>query len=562
MQHLIPIITQRFLSRLPEGQTYFSLADLQGADFPSFLVERIAFELENNLADSIVPPKSDWADMKAEPVIAAWEHFLYAIHEATRLPTSFAQSVLETAVEDVLDLLVKPRKNIPEFLFGVESSLSVEELKERCAWLVIHKKYGQAIARYAEKKGLEELSKSRCGDVVAKLDERITASFTPLNWAQAFDDWFTLMGEEIETELLRLFFTDIGRLPWAERFDKHPKDALSRSEIIELLTAPDMNEEDLDFARKAFSLSRERDVESVSSVPTDSGDLSERASWDAFESASDLSRDDDFKNTSQEKATVAAVDEHLGKAEPSQAEEDDDAISLDDLDAEGFTSGEKNEAHPDADNTSEQETKSDFSPSFSFDAQADSSRSAGKDDANLEDAEMDLVGKRLDDESQETETDSKPLDRDVQSEVPLWQRFLPEGDAFDEGEQIDEQLSGSFNDLYAEEEDEHAGEVIDTPPLYDLSDDADEEKSDQKAEVDKLLFYLSDRRDTFIEDLFGGSDVAFNEAVGRIASFEAWPAAGKFITGEIYRENMIDLYSELAIEFIDRIQTYFLENKS
>ncbi len=117
MQHYIRSITDTLLARLSAEQQHYAINDLRECGFPEYLVNRIRLELERNLAESVTLPSSDWADMQTDSVQDAWDNFLKAIRAETRIPNSFLRSVIENAVEDVLELFAEPRQTILDTLF-------------------------------------------------------------------------------------------------------------------------------------------------------------------------------------------------------------------------------------------------------------------------------------------------------------------------------------------------------------------------------------------------------------------------------------------------------------
>jgi hypothetical protein len=250
MNTLIQQISDAYIARLPQGPRYFSPADFKAARFPDFLIRRIAVELENNLAESIVPPKTDWADMQVESVIAAWEHFLFAIHEATRMPAVHARTVIETSIEDILVLLVEPRRQIVEYLFGRDSILTIDELAERVGWLVVYRFLGDALLKWARKKGLTVIERPVAERVVRSIDEKIVCVYTPLTWTQSLDELFLLVGERVDPEIISTYFIDRGR-PRIAALLAQRNAAISRTELVELLSLPDFDDEPKPYEKEA-----------------------------------------------------------------------------------------------------------------------------------------------------------------------------------------------------------------------------------------------------------------------------------------------------------------------
>ncbi|MDZ7681944.1 MAG: hypothetical protein U5J63_09615 [Fodinibius sp.] len=239
MQRTIQQITQQLIDRLPDNDQYYRLDELRSWGFPGFMIERIKVELERNLAESMIIPKTDWANTQSEPVQQAWQQFVDAIRAEARLPASYAQTVLETAVADVVEMLVQPRKNIPSVVFGTSEYLDAEEVRRRMSVVVVYRHFAQLIPRYMQKKELKKLSLERCQKVVSRADSKMTERYSPLNWAQLLEPLFKLVGGELDTNLLRLFFEDKNMPRIARKFDLM-NDALTRAEFIEVLSSPEL----------------------------------------------------------------------------------------------------------------------------------------------------------------------------------------------------------------------------------------------------------------------------------------------------------------------------------
>ncbi len=461
-------ITQSLLSKLPQDRTYFRPSELEDLGFPGFLVERISLELARNLADSVVPPNTDWANMDTRSVADAWESFLNAIHAETRLPYAYAESVIEASVADIIDMLVEPRKNIPEIVFGSESVLDLENLTEQTQWVVVYQHFGKALVRFVERKKLESLDKEKATVLLEKVDEKLTAHYTPLNWAVLLDPWFILMGNDIESDLLRRFFTDKKMPVIAKRFDREDG-SVDRTRFIEILSKPDFSsEDDLAPARLA-----------------------------------DIRSDDD---DGEPLASVAA-----SKLESS--DEDDEPI-LKRYSAE-----------------------------------------------NSEESEPKLADLRADEDDEDSgDSDS----------VPIWQRFVASDDQEEEKEDIAPEPESQTEDTEYEEEEpeifedddyeeEELGEPLDTEPIIDLTKPSEEEQKNEK--LHNLLRNIDDRKSYYIDMLFGGEENAFYNAMEEIAACNDWKEAARYITSEIFRRNMVDMYSDEAVDFTDRMQVYFLEQE-
>ncbi len=242
MDQIVKNTTERLLRKLNPEQPFYTPSDMLEAGFPAFVVERIRLELETNLADSIVPPSTDWAIMNAEEVTGAWQQFLDAIHNQLRLPNSFAKGVIESSVADLVDILVEPRKNLPDYLFVSTEDLHQEEIDERMRWVVVYPHFASFLPRYMKAKKLDKISKERYAKAIAQIDDKLSERYSPLNWAQLLKPLFNLCNEELEPEVLGRFFRDKNMLREAARFEDL-KDPVDDHQFIEVLSRPDFNDD-------------------------------------------------------------------------------------------------------------------------------------------------------------------------------------------------------------------------------------------------------------------------------------------------------------------------------
>lgn len=176
------------------------------------------------------------------------------------------------------------------------------------------------------------------------------------------------------------------------------------------------------------------------------------------------------------------------------------------------------------------------------------------------------------DESDFDEMEEKGQD---DADLPMWRSFL-------EREDVEESASFQFddsrynvtdNDLKGDDEvektaspeetdfDEDA-ELLDEDgfieePIYDLT--REEEPLEQK--IGGLTAWLQDEKERFIIDIFGDSEDAYDQALSEIIEYDDWKSASRYIEKEIFTRNRIDVYDEIAVDFTDRLHSYFLENK-
>ncbi|TVR13042.1 MAG: hypothetical protein EA391_14600 [Balneolaceae bacterium] len=139
-------------------------------------------------------------------------------------------------------------------------------------------------------------------------------------------------------------------------------------------------------------------------------------------------------------------------------------------------------------------------------------------------------------------------------EVPMWKSFLERDDIEHEPSFVfDEQPMQIDEDIYPDE-----GDIDPEEPLIDLT----KPEPVLTEKIEEISGWLNDDSERFIDEIFGGSDTAYDEALGNIMDFKTWKEAARYIEKEIFTRNMIDVYDEVAVDFTDRLHSYFTEFKT
>jgi hypothetical protein len=506
MDRYIQDITDRLLEKLPEEADHYQLATLASAGIPTFIIDRIRQELKRNLAESIILPDTDWANMESNAVQTAWLQFVQAIRDEARLPASFARSVMETAVADVLELLLLPRSAVVDYIFGADKSLHLEKLYERCATLMVYRHFAAVLPRYMERKELTTLDKERAQKVIVQVDEKLTARYSALNWTQMLEPLFDLFEGKVDPELLRRFFLDRDMSDVAEAFDRK-EEVLQKADVIELLSDPEI-------------LLREEqeamDRPTASGAPTASPSPSTDSPAETQPESSEDDRDQQSTPTPKQEVE-ADSDQPLESMndDAQEAAHDDD----EDEDVPIWKQFAGDESEEDEEEIDDEELPED-SLAAQFSAQADdgvneTDSSESKQQTPIEEETADQQAD--DSEHMQTNQQGEKIDEDGFIDEPIIDLTQP---------QPDQPVSG--------------GEV-------------------DKQRLKDIHSHIEDNRDYFVDELFDGDEVAFDNALEEIAQFSSWRAASKYIDSEIFRRNLIDLYSEPAVDFTDRLHTYFLE---
>lgn len=569
MQRIIQQITRQLIDKLPDNDQYYRLDELRSWGLPSFIVRRIKIELERNLAESMIIPKTDWANTQSDAVQDAWQQFVDAIRAEARLPASYAKTVIETSVADVLEILVQPRKNIPKIVFAGDGQLSQEEVRQRVKLIVVYQHFGQLIPRYMQKKELNQLSKERCGKVISNADEKLTERYSPLNWAQMLEPLFKLVDGEIDTNLLRLFFEDKKMPRVARKFDLMNK-SLTRAELIEVLSSPELldfegyeDEQSTLFEDQPETADRETSELQTPVKPREDRDQEEAEEQTAMgvsETSQEITGSEDENKESDE----AEAEQTLNSGFVQEDEKADDAANED----EAFGAlndvfdGQEEETKPDerqeppepVDEKSHQVEEEQMAEPAEI-----SDKGFGEQAENLNDGE----NAKNEDSFKQEETDPEKMVAQSQDngqendsadaddeETPIWMRYMSD-------EEIEEYKEQQEQEEQEDQDKDEVEEGFIDDPVIDLTN---EDASDK--EIENLREILQSDRELFVEEIFRGSDRAYDEAVEDIAAYGSWRDVSKYIEKEIFKRNLVDMYSEAAVDFTDRLQTYFLEKQN
>lgn len=596
MNRTIQLVTEKLTGLLPDSQQYYKPEDLRSWGFPNFIVKRIQVELERNLAESMRLPETDWANMQSSEVQEVWEQFIRAIRNEAWLPASYARTVIETAVADVLEMLVEPRKNIPQAIYGAEEELSQSQLEDRLKNLVVYRHFARLLPRYMQKKQLETLSRERCAEIIKKADEKVTSRYTPLNWAQMLEPLFKLLNEQIDSSLLRLFFEDKKMPRIARKFDFMEK-PVSRAVLIETLSSPEsLNMEgyeedqsdlfgssDSESTKNGSSELKEKDdkaSEEEEKREQAGAEYGERGNEEAFEesdfqneyprdkpiSGEDMNTETGTDSVLETETALESeeVTEVENSAEEIAQEEEDQPTPLTNKSRESnveieheedslntiFAGESEGEAldYDDEYDEEEEEYSEELNDEFEDEQDKEEEVSEWEEPLELELEEEDLDEKPETSEQEGPDTDEEKQDIEIKvgekQETPMWQRFMSTEELDELAEQEEE---SGYNEEFEEYEEE---------PIFDLT----MEKQPTEEEIAQLRTTLKDKQGYFVENIFGGSERAYDEAMEKIASKKSWRDASRFIEKEVFKRNMIDMYSEEAVDFTDRLHNYFMEN--
>lgn len=572
MDQLVRDITTQFVNKLPKDQEFFTPEDLRELKLPEFVIQRVELEMTRNLSDSIVPPYSEWADMSQTGVQKSWQRFIDTILEEVRMPFAHAQAVFETSVGDIVELILQPRSAVSSIIFGLNDVLKKDQIEKNARFITINKHFSTTLIRYMEKKGKSELSQDACKSVVERIDERLTKNYNPLNWTQLLEPLFILAGPSVDTNLFRLFFEDKNMPRVARRFDLL-NSSLNKTQFIEELSAPDLLKEE----------GYEKDQSTFFEVPAGKNKIQKEQVPDK-----EISEEKEAKKESEKpdfKFDLHSLDkkeeDEIEKpVAPTVNKQDDDEKEDTDTLLTGFHKRRSKTAFSEKMDDNE-ETESPLHSKFVFDDEGEEEEKKEENKAEVE------KGKQSEMEELQTEEhdeeDERPIfevfgghngnDEDegttVFGDLILSETDIPNVEKepeklLSEEEELDEEESPIWQAfLSGEEESDADNDTLDEDgfiddPIIDLT----KNDSDESAEIEKLSGWLIDDKARFVEEIFSGSENAYDQSINELVNLDNWKDASRFIEKEIFSRNMVDMYEEAAVDFTDRLHTYFKEFKS
>lgn len=564
MERTVRHITEKLTAQLPRFREYYTPEDLQVLDIPAFITERVILEMHQNLSESVNPPETEWADMDGDSVRFAWKNFLEAIKAEVRMPASYAAPLLETAVADALELATQPRRAIPEILFGNDEVLTVKDLKKRIRYITVGRPLAAALIRYMEKKSKAELKISECKKIIAQIDDKLIHSFNSLDWAKELEPMFVLAGPSVDTDMFRLYFEDKGLKKISRLFDQLSK-SLNRTEFIEVMSSPDHLLDDEEVSG---------DVTNNKSEPA-SGVEPKISKISKKEKDEDDGEDSILNSFRKSRDEHSELDEETGDSSKGKEDFEEEIHSKFKLDKQEGSAGNNKDSKIEKLDSGEstREIRRDILKLDDEDEDPDKLHSdllskwraiSGGETTNKktvkeksESEVEDLAETDRPDEEEDAGVESIELynETDDEEDVPIWRAFLEREDLSSVVE--DEDSDDSKSKSVEAEKLKMADKLADS--FFGSYDEDDDENSEATAE--ELMKWISDERERFVDGIFSGSEKAYEESLEDIALLDDWKSASRFIKDEVFNRNHIDIFDEVAVDFTDRLHTFFKERK-
>lgn len=583
MQKVIDQISDQLVGLIKTDRVAYTPKELLKVGIPTYIVERIRFLLEDRIREEIVYPTTKWSALDNQLMVNKWNEFLISAINNSQIPHQDLHRIIYIVVDEVLNVLIEPRKRIAKFLFRDDEVLGFAEMSKRCTRLTIYKHFGTAIPLYMQKRNLTEISRDRCSQLIHNIDERIVANYTADDWAQKLEILFALFGGKVNSELFVLFFKDKGLMQTADIF-RGIDVSLTQSSFIELLSRDGLK----DFIEEERTEEKSKESKPTESIVVESVTAKEDEIELEFESPSLAEK---FAATSQPKITEGEMDDILNDNTQGGVIEVDGYDDSGSLNALFTLADQEKEEEAEIKWVGDQkEDRQEFSAKLdqtkdSFEDLTSASKKSKKEEEKVppkvkEQKKEEIIEVEAEDDDINSieqlvapSEEQDEIEMPVGEDSPMWARFLS-------ADQM-ENLIGSQGTEEDDEEKEAAGslgysfnEQLEVElPTDDEVDEAEKEiyVDDDNLIIDEndsveaptlgLKLYLRDKAGLFIDGIFDGAVWEYGEAMEHLEQLDEWQDASEYIQQEIFTRNNINMFSEVAIEFTDRLQSYFKDHK-
>lgn len=550
MHKAVEEIIDRLIGAVKSDKPYYKLNDLLSAGFPPFIVERIRIEINEKLKSEIQLEDTDWADISKASVQQAWKDFQSVLFAHSRIPKEKFYVITSRVMTEIIKVYLEPRQHMAEYIYKGEDELEYDELVQRTNKLTIYKHFGRAIPLYMKKRKLQSLEKKRCKLLIHNLDANLVASYSAKDWAQVLELLFTLFGGKIDAKLIQLFFEDKGLYLTAKAFNELDEE-ITKERFIEILSYPDLLDvklqekfreqfrEELIAQKNRFDHPDEEEVEQI--------DEKEQRLLDSF--FGDYTGTDP-QMTDEESFNALFKTEQKEKSIFEEFEEVPDAEKI----SKSLKAGEQTDeikkfrqnlvtvldqaAHSFENLTKEEKEERKSAKKKSKKKKQEKPKEDPKPDP--EDQEEDVLSSL---QGEEADNDTEEAGED---DEPMWQQFL-------RPDQMDVLMGG--------DEDEEL--IIDEESLEeDLIEENEEGTEENEEETAELSDYLLGQKAVFVEEIFQGKPKKYEKVINKIQDLDNWDKASNYIEKNVFSANKVDMFSEVAVDFTDRLQSYFNEYKS
>jgi len=561
MKAIATHITNELISKITAAKDQYTPKDLLKAGFPQPLVEHVRITLDRLIYKELKMPTLDWLNTDNDLVREAWNDFVSIARSHSWLPNDYLYQFLNQSVEEILLIYLQPRANLADFLFEDDEELTYDQISFRTQRLTVYKYFASAIPMYMKKRNLETISRDRCKALITNLDSKLTDSYDPPEWLQKLELIFKFFNNRVDSRLFGLFFKDKEMNDLAEVFFNEER-PIDRNAFIDILESPENYGKKRSSKNKKKNLAAEPPV--ISKKEEEKIDEEEQKLIDSFfggyreeenkavtklnnrksdgEQGKDESSSiaDQFKDIVSESEVDELVDSISMLKEEKKQNENSKSLNSWFLDDREEDSAEEENATSAKPGKKEPElTKSSISTLMEEAVTSWSSLS--------EEQEED----KKKGENKDTGNDRKDRDEEVV--------FVADDDSYDNDDQ--QELSGN--------EKPPSLEGLIRPDLLDLIQGdkkrvSREEEAEKESEIEEeceseLAVVLAEDKEQIIDQIFLGAEHAYQEAVHDLEEFSDWASATDYITKKIFERNDVEMDTDIAVKFINQMQSYFNE---
>lgn len=550
MHQSVEEIIDRLIGAVKSEKPYYTLRDLLSSGFPPFIVERIRIEINEKLKKEYELEETEWADVDGNLVQEAWQSFREALFANSRIPKEKFYVITSRVVTEIVKVFLEPRQHMAEYIYKGKEELDYEELVRRTDRLTIYKHFGRAVPLYMQKRKLKTMEKKRCKLLIHNLDANLVASYSAKEWAQVLELLFTLFGGKVDAKLIQLFFEDKGLYLTAKAFSELDEE-INKKRFIEILSYPDLldvklQEKFREKFRKELIAQKNRfdhpDEEEIEQIDEKEQRLMDSFFGDYQEAGHQMTDEESFnalfKTEQKDKSLFEEFEEVPDADKISKSLKDGDQTEEIKKFRENLVTVLDQAAHSFKNLSKEEEEK------VKQEKESAKKKTKGPDEDSAskkkEQAEEDTPELLI---AEEPDEDVPDISGD--SEQQMWQQFL-------RPDQM-EVLMGKKEAKDAEELDLEE---------ESLEDDLIEESEEDGEDSPELKDFLISNEGFFVEEIFKGSEKKYESALVKIQEFENWEKATGYIEKNIFSTHKVDMLSEVAVDFTDRLQSYFDKYKS
>lgn len=585
MTQEIKRLKEKFLKKFPSNQNYFTTEDIGQSGLPNPILQRLIQIAKEAVAFEIKYPETKWADAAHPAVIEKWNAYRAHLLEFARIPAENLDEALEYAISDTISLLSSPRSFIPEFIYGDADTLDGFTVMHRCQDIVVYPYFGAFMQKYITKKNPDYLTKARFTEIISSVDEKLTSGYRFMDWATLLSPVFELFEDKVPSSFFSTFYTDKGMAQASAKFSNH-NGTCGHDLFIELLAMPDteLPEEtfqDIPANGETVHVIENNEAETENNQPAEEK-LIEQESVQSEEIVTPENEEFETEFTT----THHEVSETVVDSSENTDELDSTEIIEQDLDLEELTLADSFVLEDDfPETTSDDELEENPSPLEELqEIFGDSDKKSDDDEevdiplyklhtATFEDE--DDVESEVEDEGEETAVFSDDeMDEELPDDQPLINLYSAEDSVDDLTEEdISEDETNEEVDPNEEEvpmwktfsRDEIEDELPVKYPEPDISKPFMRVKMFEppipENATQMLIDHLSTMREAYVRDLFNGDESSYDYSVDQIAHFSNWREAGRYLTNEVFKRNTIDMYSDTAVDFTDKLHKFFINRE-